>query len=291
MLAPNEAIVKGRATKEMPRYLIHVGPHKTGSTYLQGRFHSTRAMLLGRGVMYPELWQGKDKYSHPELPRKLRAGADHELMDEFEFLNSSDNDTVLISAEDLVGLSAANILTLRSLLGRASARVIFYCRRWSELLPSGWQELVKHGHTNTLPEFFSAHVVNAPGSNIINYGQALDRYAEHFGLKNISLVYIAISLMTMGDLFVHFCHNFLSGPIPPPALDRVNVAEETGRSGDYPGSKRDPAERRRSKERHHFSKLSVEQRQPRFVRCYLCNAEPHRLCQYERRARLATIPA
>ena len=158
-------------------------------------------------------------------------------MDEFEFLNGSGNETVLLSAEDLVGLSAANILTLRSLLGGASARVIFYCRRWSELLPSGWQELVKHGHTMTLPEFFSAHVVNAPGSNIINYGQALDRYAEHFGLENISLVSYSNIIDNNGDLFVHFCRNFLSWTDPPPpALDRVNVSAESGRSGDYSSS-------------------------------------------------------
>jgi hypothetical protein len=209
----------------MPKYFIHIGPHKTGSTYLQAAFRALRPQLLERGILYPEFGQGPDKLSHDKLAEKLRANDYAGLSDEFGSVNDSRYETVLISAEDLSDIRSDGIAHLKSLLGGAQARVVFYCRRWSELLPSGWQELIKHGETTTFPEFLSSHMVNAFGSHVMNYGHTLARYAEHFGLPNISLVSYSNIVDSGGDLLINFCRNFLAWPDPPvPSLGRVNVS-------------------------------------------------------------------
>jgi hypothetical protein len=209
----------------MPRYLIHIGPHKTGSTYLQAAFQAMRTELLDRGIWYPEVWQGEDKLSHHRLVQRLRTPADEGLTGEFGSLNGPRYDTILISAEDLSDLSTDSIAHFKSLLGEAEARVVFYCRRWGELLPSGWQEMIKHGHTTTFPEFLSEHMVNLFRSNVINYGHTLARYVQHFGLSNISLVSYSNIVDGGGDLFINFCQKFLSWNDPPaPAHGRVNVS-------------------------------------------------------------------
>jgi hypothetical protein len=193
-----------------PMYLIHIGPHKTGTTYLQAAFQAMRSTLLERGILYPELWQGADKLGHHRLAQRLRTKADEGLIGEFTSLNGKRYDTILISAEDLADLGTDSIAYFKSLLGGAEARVIFYCRRWGELLPSGWQEMIKHGHTITFPEFLSEHAVNSFGSHVINFGHTLARYVEQFGLPHISLVSYSNIVDSGRDLFTHFCQEFLS---------------------------------------------------------------------------------
>jgi hypothetical protein len=83
----------------------------------------------------------------------------------------------------------------------------------------------RHGNTITFPEFLSAHAVNSFGSNVMNYGLTLARYAEQFGLSNISLVSYSNIVDAGGDLFINFCQNFLSWNDPPaPSHGRVNVS-------------------------------------------------------------------
>jgi hypothetical protein len=145
----------------MPRYLIHVGPHKTGTTYLQLRFDAARKRLCERGVIYPaELSASKMEPSHRRLFPDIRASNISYLRFVFEQSAHKDAEYVLISAEDLNHLAPQEPGSLREAIDGGPATIIFYCRRWSELLPSLWQEKVKHGCDETFPEFFSANIAD-----------------------------------------------------------------------------------------------------------------------------------
>ena len=155
----------------LPRYVIHIGPHKTGTTYLQGSFRRLRPELLRRGILYPEFWwQSVRNWSHSRLVEQLTGGDCEALSGHFNALNASGHRIILISAEDLSGLEPDHIPMLKSLLGGAPAEIVFYCRRWSELLPSSWQQRVKlGGQTLTLPELFGEHLRSPPRSSLMNY--------------------------------------------------------------------------------------------------------------------------
>ena len=56
----------------MPRYILHVGPQKTGTTYLQSAFAEFRSQLKARGIEYPRLWGGAGG-QYP-LVERIRAG-------------------------------------------------------------------------------------------------------------------------------------------------------------------------------------------------------------------------
>lgn len=214
----------------MPEYVIHLGPHKTGSTYLQARFVALRRKLDEQGVIYPAQWNDGDQVSQVSLVRRLRAH-DHGLIDEFAALNNSSHRIVLISCEDLSDLKPDEIAFFRQLVGRSPLKLIFYCRRWSELLLSGWRELVKHGYTRTLPELLSASLANPHGSHIVNFKIRLDRFSSEFGHDAIHLASYSNLADRKIDLFEHFAKEFLDWqtvPALPPA--RINVAngpEET----------------------------------------------------------------
>jgi hypothetical protein len=213
----------------MPRYLIHVGPHKTGSTYLQLRFDAARERLRQGGVAYPTEWSsGPGEPSHRKLFLDIRAANVGYLSFMFERIARSGIEDVLISAEDLNHLDQKELGYLREALGGHQAIVIFYCRRWSELLTSLWQERVKHGNDETFPEFFAAHISNPLSSPVFNFAYALDKYASAFGKENVRIVSYSNVCDNKLDLAEHFFDTFLPkyrsvlDGLPPTADARPN---------------------------------------------------------------------
>jgi hypothetical protein len=201
--------------KNMPHYLIHVGPHKTGSTYLQVLFQHLSEQLKERGILYPLQWVAEHAPGHSVLAQRLRTGNNAALAAEFQELNGSNYETILISSEDLSRISPESIALLKSYLGGQRASVVFYCRRWLDLLPSSWQELVKHGQSTTFPEFMTSNLMNPFAANIINYGILLERFEQAFGIENISLVSYSNIVDQGGDLAEHFLRSFLAWPNAP----------------------------------------------------------------------------
>src|SRR5262244_3861909 len=98
----------------MPDYVIHIGPHKTGSSYLQWSFLKYRTELLARGICYPDNWGTTN--AHFGLVCRLRAGDVVQLRADFDRLSQSGHETILLSAEDLSGLNTQEIERLKDLL-------------------------------------------------------------------------------------------------------------------------------------------------------------------------------
>jgi hypothetical protein len=196
--------------RAMPKYLIHVGPHKTGTTYLQLRFDAARERLRQQGVVYPIEWSSSEhEPSHRKLMVALREARIAQLKSQFETIERNDPEYVLISAEGLNHLQQPALELLRTLVGSHPVTVIFYCRRWSELLPSLWQEKIKFGYDETFPEFFADNVSDPSESPIMNFAHRLDVYARVFGRDNIRLISYS-NLRDNGiDLAEHFFDVFL----------------------------------------------------------------------------------
>lgn len=194
----------------MPRYLIHVGPHKTGTTYLQLRFDAARERLRHSGLAYPMEWSGgPGGPSHQKLFLAIRAANVSDLSSMFEQVARSGVEDVLISSEDLNHLDEKELDYLREALGGDQAVVVFYCRRWSELLPSLWQERVKHGSDETFPEFFATHISKPLASPVLNFAYSLDKYARAFGRENVRIVSYSNVCDDGLDLAEHFFDMFL----------------------------------------------------------------------------------
>lgn len=204
------------AVKPMPRYVIHVGPHKTGSSYLQLLFQELSPQLRERGILYPAHWIDPRVPGHSMLVPRVRARDDAALSDELSKLNASDCETILISSEDIASLLADDIALLKSYLRGQPATIVFYCRRWLDLLPSIWQESVKQGQSTTLPQFMAGNLMNPFTSHALNYAIQLDRFEQVFGMENVTVAsYSNIVEQDGGDLGDHFFRCFLSWPNAP----------------------------------------------------------------------------
>ncbi len=220
MPRPLENPVETGYAVQMKSALLHIGPHKTGSTYLQACFAHHRVALLDRGIALPGAWENApDSACHTGLVRALKTGdmAQATALVERSFEIS---DRILISAEDLSTLKADALARLRALFENAKVDIIYYVRRWSDLLPSAWQEMVKHGHTLTFPEHFAAHVRNPHASQLFNLDMKLGSFMDAFGRDSVRIVCYSFLRDNAIDLFVHFADKFLNWhdatPLPTP---------------------------------------------------------------------------
>jgi hypothetical protein len=200
----------------MPEFIIHLGPHKTGTTYLQLSFRARRAALAERGIIFPEAWElAPGNPSHLPLAQWLKAGAVDRLAPEFAALLASGAKQVLISSEDLSTLEPEAVALLRTLLAGSKVRFVFYFRRWSELLPSSWQESIKQGQSWTLPEYTLLTVQNVRHSKLLNFDRKLAPFRDAFGAGSLRLCSYSELREREMDLFQHFAAQFLDWPDAP----------------------------------------------------------------------------
>lgn len=213
-----------------PKYVLHIGPHKTGSTYLQMAFYESRQTLLSRGVFYPDAqfgWIGHGGTSHTEFYRNLADLDTSELPPRFRQLNSSEYPTVLISSEDLVGVSRQGLRYLRSLLSDRPVEVVYYCRRWSDLLISAWQETVKQGKLHSFGHFLADQLADPMRSSITNFDLVLSKYAEVFGIQSIRLISYNHLIDHEIDLYDHFVTSILEWDAAP-SVPRITPNRSLG---------------------------------------------------------------
>jgi hypothetical protein len=144
---------------------------------------------------------------------------------DFDQLNRSAYQNVLVSAEDLSDLSEQALGHLKSLTEGSEVIFVFYCRRWSETVPSLWQECVKHGQAFSLPEYYLHEWHDARRSKTINIAVRLDKFASMFGVKAIRLVSYSNISDIGGDILSHFLREFLSiAEFPPVGNKRANLS-------------------------------------------------------------------
>lgn len=167
----------------MNRLFLHIGPHKTGSSYIQKTLFDNRSSLTAAGLDYPDagiefLW------GHHALAAALQRGQWEEARRYTQALAHFEHD-VLLSSEDFSQLSGEALTAFAELLGEccggAGISVIFVRRIAEELLVSTWQERVKNGDTRSWERFFFDHLSRPEVSDIINLINVMQRYEECFG--------------------------------------------------------------------------------------------------------------
>jgi hypothetical protein len=132
--------------------LLHIGPHKTGTTAIQGALHLARERLAAEGVVYPgrgrqPLWPILAVTGQPALlggprpeisywdslvrdVRNVRAAGDQRVVLSSEFFAEADDATARRVVADLGGARVHVVVTLRSL---------------TRILPSQWQQYLQNG--------------------------------------------------------------------------------------------------------------------------------------------------
>ena len=149
---------RDRVTGVADRLILHIGPRKTGTTYLQRVLQQLSASLAAQGVLYPTDYRGQDDYNHvgavndlthAEESRRPERWSD-KLGDDWGSLVKvvrSWDGTVVLSAEMIGGLRPAAARQLLDGLGVPATDVVITMRDLGRIFPSSWQQHIRNTHT------------------------------------------------------------------------------------------------------------------------------------------------
>jgi hypothetical protein len=180
--------------------LVHIGPHKTGTTAIQGALHLARERLAAQGVVYPgrgrqPLWPVLAVTSqpalrgepHPEitywdhLVRDISAAGDQRVVLSSEFFAEADDTTARRVVEDLGGASVHVVVTLRSL---------------TRILPSQWQQYLQNGYHFRYLEWLEGILSEPPRTPTPGFWRRhrhdtlTARWAAAVGAENLTVIVI-----------------------------------------------------------------------------------------------------
>ncbi|MGH2599295.1 MAG: hypothetical protein ACRDJ9_07905, partial [Dehalococcoidia bacterium] len=194
MPAPEELLLPPAAR------LVHIGPHKTGTTAVQGAFHLARDRLASEyGVHYagklPQPGRAAmavtgqptligEKPPQPsdwaDLVAEVAAAGGRRVVISSEFFAEADDAAARRVVEELGGRSAHVVVTLRPL---------------AKILPSQWQQTVQNGLRTPYDDWLAARFNTPDGSPSTrkfwqrhHHGRLVRRWAEVAGAERVTVI-------------------------------------------------------------------------------------------------------
>ena len=178
--------------------LLHIGPHKTGTTAIQGALHLARERLAAEGVVYPgrgrqPLWPVLAVTGQPallggprpeisywdSLVRDVRAAGDQRVVLSSEFFAEADDATARRVIADLGGARVHVVVTLRSL---------------TRILPSQWQQYLQNGFHFRYLEWLEGILSEPPQTPTPGFWRRhrhdalITRWAAENGPENLTVI-------------------------------------------------------------------------------------------------------
>jgi hypothetical protein len=197
------------------RLILHIGPQKSGTTYLQELIAGGAAELAAAGVVYPVSPAGKRRRrteNHewasygllgPEYPwvSERRAETEKAAWRTLERQVTRAKGTVLLSAEALSVIRGPAIRVLLDRLGIGDVQVVVTARSLRRTLPSLWQQHVRNGRRLGFERYLEmlAEQRRLPGARVeedrdlhlwraFAIGRLVRRWAREVGTSGVRVV-------------------------------------------------------------------------------------------------------
>ena len=167
----------------MKTLYLHVGPHKTGTTFIQKFMLDNAAELFRSNLVYPKRFLRI--FGHHNFRDALagRAIAKEDL----DFFKGAEKN-FLLSSEDFISLTEEHFSYLRDAFPDTRFVVVYAWRRAGFRLFSIWQETVKHGGTSTFFDYYHEHLAHPGHSMMLCPDLKLDMFSQVFGKANVRVL-------------------------------------------------------------------------------------------------------
>lgn len=140
------------------RLIVHIGPRKTGTTYLQRVLQQLSPSLKAQGVLYPTDYRGEEDYNHVGAISDLTHNEESKESNRWTGKDGSGwtglaqaigswSGTAIISAEMIGGLRPPAARRMLDGLSASTVDVVITMRDLGRILPSSWQQHVRNTHT------------------------------------------------------------------------------------------------------------------------------------------------
>jgi hypothetical protein len=176
--------------------LVHIGPHKTGTTAVQWALHHAREELHAQGVHYAH--PRPQAYKPAIALTGLRGRVGGPKVDDKPWLRlvaevERERDRrVVISSESFSNARRPHIERLADDLGRDRVHIVRMLRRYDKMLPSQWQQTVAACRRQTF-EAYLHNVATDPRHAFWRrhgYAELTRRWAEVVGPENVTTVVV-----------------------------------------------------------------------------------------------------
>ena len=142
------------------RLIVHIGPRKTGTTYLQRVLQQLSPSLKAQGVLYPTDYRGQEDYNHVGAVSDLTHNEESKESNRWTGKDGSGwtgladavaswDGTAIISAEMIGGLRPPAARRMLGGLRASSIDIVITMRDLGRILPSSWQQHVRNTHTQS----------------------------------------------------------------------------------------------------------------------------------------------
>ena len=196
------------------RCFLHIGPAKTGTSYLQSAFWSSRDDLAAQGLVLP--LKNRDHWHAALAVRGLLTEGEYgphafSVLDRLRDATASvpANSDVLVTQETFAPATSTQAKLLVSLLPGWEIHLIITARDLSRQIPSAWQQMVKKGHTLGYDEFLHAVMERSPIADSFWLEQDLVAVTTNWGsvvpAGHLHIVTVPPSGSPAGLLLERFC--------------------------------------------------------------------------------------
>ena len=207
--------------------VLHVGPHKTGTTALQRFWQENREHLARDGILYPGPGDAHHRLAHDLLgwpPKKF----DREKL--LKTCATWPGDMIILSSEDFSFFDVDQFRRLCELLGGNDIRVAYFLRRIPDALYSFWIETIKQGRSAT----FAGLADGFPGNQ--TSGQAhfdpltqLRTLDDVFGRDAVDVFSYDMIRASDRDILDAFSDRYIKAAMPAVGLKKKNVTPNLAR--------------------------------------------------------------
>jgi hypothetical protein len=181
--------------------ILHIGPHKTGTTAIQGALFVAREKLREHGTVYAG--PGRQPYLAAlyATSRSGRRGDPTPKQKHWDQLcrdaRKAAGQRFVISSERFAAASDEAIPTIVDGLDRTRVHVIITLRPLAKILPSQWQQYVQNGVRLSYGEWLHHIFEDPPFTNPTNdfwvrhsHGELVRRWSAAVGTDNITVIVV-----------------------------------------------------------------------------------------------------
>ena len=198
------------------RLIIHIGPHKTGTTALQKMLHTISRSELANFI-YPFTdteYQGQHNFA--DVIYKSDSRGLNNLVTNLKETHK----TCVLSSEEFCYLPLDALINLKSTLQNVDTTIVYYARSCLTTLHPWWQEQVKHGGSQTFLEFILGCLAQPSSIHLLVPDVMLSNWAHAFGQNSI----IIFLYDDIPDVANQFATDLLNITLPSDFVTETNVS-------------------------------------------------------------------
>jgi hypothetical protein len=225
------------------KILIHIGPHKTGTTAIQKCLFESGEQLARSAICYPEA--GLAGYGHHVLANLLwrRAYRDAEQLfsEMLSCAQAQGARVMVISSEDFSNLKLTGIAELSRITRPLDVDVICAQRQPIRQIYSWWQEEVKHGSSETFSNYIVNRFINNKKKRFTRPDIFFSKWSRMFGRKSLNILKYRDGIDIVSE-FLHFSLNIkdqekytisrdVNASFSPTEIEFIRMANRLGLSG------------------------------------------------------------